>query len=239
MSSETPPNYFGRDLEAMSFASNYHKWILDEITPFLGENLAEVGAGTGNFTDLLLKSHGGNLVCFEPSSNMFPILSRRFKDHARVTVIQDYFGNRALDYAEKLDSIIYINVLEHIEDDHNELTHAHACLKNQGTLVIFVPALSWLYSPLDESVGHFRRYHKSTLVNLVDATGFKIEQVRYFDLVGILPWYVAFVLLKRGITGRDVNSYDKLVVPIVRRLEALIAPPIGKNLLLVARKSVE
>ena len=134
------------------------------------------------------------------------------------------------------DAVIYVNVLEHIEDDRKELSLMHQSLTNEGYALIFVPALSSLYSELDRKLGHFRRYHKKHLAQLIQDAGFKIVKATYFDLVGIVPWYIFFVLMKKTMTGANVHLYDNTIVPIMRKIEALISPPVGKNLLFIAKK---
>jgi len=94
-----------------------------------------------------------------------------------------------------------------------------------------------LYSELDRQLGHFRRYTKTNLVQLTRRAGFSIVKARYFDAAGIIPWYIHFTLLKNTITAGSVSLYDRLVVPTMRVIEGLVPPPIGKNVLLVARKS--
>jgi hypothetical protein len=91
-------------------------------------------------------------------------------------------------------------------------------------------------SDFDRSIGHFRRYRKGDLLRVVEDAGFRVEKCRYFDLLGILPWYLVFVLMKRTLSGGNVSTYDRFVVPWLRRVERWVAPPIGKNLLLSARK---
>ena len=86
------PTYFGRDLEAMSFAQNYHKWVIDELKPYFGQYVAEVGAGNGNFSELLME-HIEHLVTFEPSENMYPLLKERFTKDSRVETINSTFGS--------------------------------------------------------------------------------------------------------------------------------------------------
>jgi hypothetical protein len=132
--------------------------------------------------------------------------------------------------------VAYVNVLEHIEDDRLALQHAYKTLRSNGHLLIFVPALKFLYSELDSKVGHFRRYSKRELIHVVTSAGFNIKSCRYFDVMGVIPWYIAFVLLKQTTTGTNVTLYDRIVVPVMRHVESLVTPPIGKNLLLVARK---
>lgn len=228
------PSYFGKDLEAMSFAENYHKWILEYFAPYLGRDVAEIGAGVGDFSKLLLSKTISRLTAFEPSSNMFPRLKAALEADLRATTCYGYLGVKGA--SGPFDSVVYVNVLEHIEDDVAELRRAYACLRSQGHLLVFVPALQWLYSELDRQVGHFRRYTKKQLVELVQGASFEVVRARYFDVAGILPWYVNFVLLKNSMGSGSVRVYDRLVVPMMRVLEAHIPPPIGKNVLLIAVK---
>lgn len=240
MESSAKPEYFGRDLEAMSFAVNYHNWIIDEFKPYLGASVAEVGAGTGNFTELLIASNPGiqHLVAFEPSANMYPLLEARLAGAEHTSTLNSFFGDASHQSENEFDSVIYVNVLEHVADDARELSNVYSSLGVGGHVLVFVPALSLLFSDLDRRLGHYRRYHKSELIRIIESAGFVTTKVKYLDFAGLLPWYVAFVLLKRSISGSNVASYDKLVVPVMRRLEGIVEPPIGKNLLIVGRKTV-
>ncbi len=229
--------YFGKDLEAMSFANNYHRWIVSEFSPYLGAHVAEVGAGIGNFSEFLLQAGVQQLSTFEPSSNMYPALEEKFSQISSVDTYNCFFEETSEKFVATFDALAYVNVLEHIENDRLALEHAHQTLKQDGHLLIFVPALKFLYSELDRKVGHFRRYTKQELVDVVSLAGFRIDEVKYFDVMGIIPWYIAFVLLKQTTSGANVSLYDRVVVPLMRRIEGIVTPPIGKNLLLVARKA--
>lgn len=226
--------YPGKDLEAMSFAVNYHGWILDCFRPYLRGTVAEVGAGRGSFSILLLGFPIDKLVAFEPS-DMFVHLKRALQGDRRALAVNDFFTGASS--AEQYDAVVYVNVLEHIEDDAGELARAQAALKPDGHLLLFVPALPWLYGALDRQVGHFRRYLKRDLVRLVEQAGMRTVGTKYFDIAGILPWYVNFVLLGNQIGPASVSAYDRIVVPLMRRVERLMPPWIGKNVVLVARKA--
>lgn len=233
---DKPPQYFGKDLEAMSFAQNYHKWILEEITPFVGKHLAEIGAGVGNFSDFLLGLDIESLNAYEPSANMYHYLEKKFSTSTSVTTHNCFFETVAEQYQNHFDSVIYINVLEHVEDDIQSLIQAQNTLKQDGHIIVFVPALPFLYSDLDKSVGHFRRYTKSSLIETATSAGLEVDSVKYFDIAGIIPWYIAFVLMKHTATTGNVSLYDKLIIPVMKKLEQTITPPIGKNLLMIAHK---
>ncbi len=233
--------YLGRDLEAMSFAVNYHKWILDEFRPLLGKKLVEVGAGTGSFSELLLGEKPESLTVIEPSE-MFNRLKQnvsQIKTDTNINFYQTIFARVCQEIAaqNKADSIIYVNVLEHIENDSDEISMIYQTLEKGGKCFIFVPALMSLYGEFDRKIGHFRRYTKIGLEEKCQSAGFKILKLKYFDFTGILPWYVKYKLLKSDSLKREaVTLYDKIAVPVTRTIESLITPPIGKNLLLIAEK---
>lgn len=233
--------YVGKDLEAMDFAANYHRWILELFEPFLGKRLVEVGAGTGSFSELLLETAPVSLSLVEPSE-MFVALEKNLAGSATAAELK-FYRNIFTEVAAQIrelqqpDTLIYINVLEHIEDDRLELGAVFDTLAEGGRVCIFVPAMPLLFSDFDKRIGHFRRYRRPELINKCEAAGFRVQLARYFDLPGILPWLVKYRLM-RSVTMESgaVQLYDRLAIPIIRSIENLIHPPIGKNLLLVAEK---
>ncbi|MDQ3748778.1 MAG: class I SAM-dependent methyltransferase [Acidobacteriota bacterium] len=233
--------YVGKDLEAMDFAVNYHRWILALMKPFLGKHLVEVGAGTGAFSELLLETAPKTLSLVEPSA-MFETLQTNLAKRDSATKIR-YFPNIFAEVAAQIeteqspDSIIYINVLEHIEDDRLELEIIHRTLREKGRVFVFVPALPALFSEFDKQIGHFRRYRKTELAEKFHAAGFRILLSRYFDAAGIFPWLVKYRLLKSlTMESGAVHFYDKFVVPVAKPVESFLPLPLGKNLLFVAEK---
>ncbi len=231
--------YVGKDLEAMSFAVNYHKWILEEFRPFLGKKLVEVGAGTGSFSEMLLQEKPENLALIEPSE-MIKFLEQNISQIETETVVNYYnsiFSETADHLEEKPDTIIYVNVMEHIEDDRGELQKVYETLETGGHCLIFVPALMSLYGAFDKKVGHFRRYTKRELEDKAKAAGFKIEKSKYFDFVGIFPWYIKYKLLKSdSLESGAVTAYDKFAVPVTKQFERFLKFPVGKNILTVLQK---
>ncbi len=236
--SKTGEEYFAQDLEAMDSASNYYSWILDAFAPHIGEHILEVGAGSGNFSKRLLERNPTLLACLEPSDNVASQLEQRLSGVGNAEAHRGLLAHHAAGWQQRFDTIIYINVMEHVEHDRDEVRLALSCLKPDGHLLIFVPALPWLYGKADEMFGHFRRYTKSALVELFSASGAEVKRVQYWDILGVLPWWVSFVLLRRSVMGKGmVRLYDSAVVPVARVLEGLVTPPVGKNLLLVAQKT--
>jgi SAM-dependent methyltransferase len=235
--------YIGKDLEAMSFAKNYHEWILSVFSKYLGGRIVEVGAGSGSFSELLLERSPESLDLVEPSADMFQLLEQRLQQVQRPTNI-NFHNATFVRVADELrnsrrpDSILYVNVLEHIEDDTGELQRVYQTLEPRGRLFIFVPAFEWLLGGFDKKIGHFRRYTRSELQKKTETAGFKVIESRYFDFIGVFPWWVKYRLLKSdSLQPGAVKLYDQVAVPICRVLEGLVRPPMGKNLLLIAEKN--
>jgi SAM-dependent methyltransferase len=232
-----PTVYNGKDLEAMSFAVNYHEWILDEFRRFLGKRVVEVGAGTGSFSELLLREKPESLILVEPSE-MFAALRANISAIETETAITFHRAIFA-GIADRIDadSIVYVNVLEHIEDDRGELEIIYRALKPGGRLFIFVPALRALFGEFDRRIGHFRRYRKKEIEEKCRAAGFRILKSKYFDLAGIFPWFVKYKLLgSDSLESGAVTFYDKFAVPIVQKFEKILPAPIGKNVLMIVEK---
>lgn len=231
--------YVGKDLEAMSFAVNYHKWIFEEFRPFLGKKLVEVGAGTGSFSEMLIQEEPENLALVEPSK-MFEYLEQnisQFKTSTDIHFYNSIFSEIAEQLTEKPDTIIYVNVLEHIEDDAGELRKVYETLSPGGHCLIFVPAFMSLYGAFDEKVGHFRRYTKNELEAKAKVVGFNIVKSKYFDFAGIFPWYIKYKLLKSdSLEGGAVTAYDKFIVPVTKQFERFLRLPFGKNILTILQK---
>lgn len=235
-------SYVGRDLESMLFANNYHNWILDEFRPYLGQNYIEVGAGTGLFSELLLKEKPKTISLIEPSE-MFNYLRKNINQvetKTEISFYQAFFTQVAntIVKEKKIDSIIYVNVLEHIEDDLEELKTIYKTLSKGGKCFIFVPALMSLYGNFDKSIGHYRRYSKNELEDKCISSGFEIVKLKYIDFAGIIPWFIKYKIFKSSsLNASSVKLYDKVAVPLVKSFERLIPALIGKNLLLIAQKN--
>jgi Methyltransferase domain. len=238
---KTEVEYFGHDLDSMDLAVNYHSWILDIFRPFLGKRIIEVGAGTGSFSKLLLETKPTHLTLIEPSA-MYETLKSEIdvvNGGAQTELFNGIFSDFTVAdrVVENPDSIVYINVLEHVEDDVAELQVMHRTLADNGKICIFVPAVPFLLSDFDRQIGHYRRYSRSDLVRKCEKAGFRIILARGFDLPGILPWLLKYRLMRSlTIEHSMVQLYDRFFVPPIRFIEDRIKPPIGKNLILVAEK---
>ncbi len=236
------PQYAGQDLEALADIPNYQDWILRHFRPHLRGRVLEIGAGVGTLS-ARYRGAVDRAVLLEPAPNLISLLRDRFAGDAGVTVL----GERLEDavaagrlHAGSFDAIVLINVLEHVDDDAAMLSTIASLLAPGAPLLLFVPALQWLFGSLDELVGHRRRYGKSQLRAVIEGAGFAIRDLRFFDALGVLPWYLTGRVIKAtSFDERAAKIYDTIGVPIGSRAERLVSPPIGKNLLCVAQRSRE
>src|SRR5215472_9780265 len=200
--------YSGTELEAMAQARNYRQWILRYFAPYLGKNIVEIGAGSGTFSQLLLdRKNTMQLVPFEAAANLLPLLRRRFTD-PRVQLHCGTFDPRVL--AQSPDSVVLVNVLEHVRDDDLLLSQIHASLRTGGSLLLFVPAFQWNYGSLDQAFEHYRRYTGIELEKKIQDAGFRLERRRYINFMGIASWFLAGkVLRQKTIKASQVRWYDR------------------------------
>jgi len=229
-------SYEGRDLEALSDAPHYYRWIMSWFAPFVHGRVIEYGAGTGTFS-AQLRPHAQRLTLVEPSTNLHATLRARFAADKAVEIvgatIEDHLQQQASGTA---DAAVMVNVLEHIEDDHAALSGLTRVLAPGGHVLIFVPALSLLMSQLDRDLGHFRRYHRKDLSQKMKDVGLDVLTCRYFDFTGVMPWLVINRWMGRtALSPHMLRLYDRAVVPVARVVETAIPPPLGKNLVAIGR----
>jgi SAM-dependent methyltransferase len=167
-------------------------------------------------------------------------LHERFDGQDNVRVLEGDILNRYVVQdlaAERLDTVVCVNVLEHIAEDVAALRSMNDLLQPGGRLIVFVPALPMLYGSLDAQVGHVRRYRRRELRDKVADVGFTVERCRFFNSVGAASWLVAGrVRRQQEIRANDVRIYDRVFVPVLARAERLIPPPVGQSLVIVGRK---
>jgi 2-polyprenyl-3-methyl-5-hydroxy-6-metoxy-1,4-benzoquinol methylase len=232
--------YGGVDILAhLACSQKTAKRVVSLFSEYLGSRVLEVGGGLGQISDVLIDDDI-DLVTLEPDAHLFGKLKEKY-DQLSNPEVQNLTVEGLLvegKLAAEFDSAIYVNVLEHIADDNSELVNVGKLLKTGGNVVIFSPALPILYGTMDGLSGHFRRYTKSELIDLVRDSGFEVIRVEYFDFVGIFPYFFMYRFLKvRTIGSGGMFVYDNIILPISTVLGRLTRGRlIGKNLLIVGRK---
>ncbi len=231
--------FYAEDLRQMERAVNYRRWQFEMVEPYLGKHILEVGGGIGNFTPQLAEG-GRSVVSVEPNCYCFGQLKERTREIENIRAVQATVESldEVLGVDEKFDSVIMMNVLEHIEDDRLVLMELKKWLAADGRVIILVPAGSWAFGKLDERLGHYRRYSKSYSSKLFASAGLRINTMRYYNFVGVWGWWWNAKLGKlEGQSDRQIRFFDRWVVPLISRVERWIRPPVGQSILVVGQNS--
>jgi SAM-dependent methyltransferase len=220
-------------LAVLATVYHYNHWIFSVIRDFLGPAVLEVGSGTGNITQFLLNSQ--ELCCLEPYEPYRRYHAERFAKHLNVAVLPHRIQDcpNADVPAGRFDSVICLNVLEHIEDHVQALRAFKQVLKKGGKAIVFVPALPIAFGEMDRAMGHHRRYTLGSLRRAFLAADLRPIRGRYMNMAGALPWWWrGRVRRKSTIPESQTRLFDRMV-PLLSAMERIIRPPLGQSVLLV------
>jgi SAM-dependent methyltransferase len=225
--------YPGSELPLFVRATNFHRYYLQLFGPRLRGRVLEVGAGMGTVTAALLDHGITDLTVCEPDRALAANLADRFGP--RISIVSGGLAD-VPSSAGAFDAILYVDVLEHIDDDVGEVRAATARLADAGGLLIGGPAHGWLYSPFDAAIGHKRRYDRRMIHRLIKASpGLRLEEFAYFDCLGILLSLANRWITRRAEpTARDIMLWDKRILPLSRPLDRCLAYRVGKSFVAVA-----
>ncbi len=220
-------------LENLDQADNYVAWVASQFTPHIHGRVLEVGAGHGTFTPLLAAA-ADELVITDPSERAAEILRDRYGDREGIVVAAEDL-ERAVARGP-FDTIVLINVLEHIHDDEKALVQLREALVPGGTLCLYVPAFEVLYSDFDRQIGHYRRYTTVSLDRRLRDAGLDLVDTRYVNAAGFLAWLVtARVMGWKPTSPGLVRLYDRTAVPVLRTVEGVVRPPFGQSVVSISR----
>ncbi len=222
-------------LESLRRAKRFNRWMFRRLSRYMGARVLEGGSGIGNLTEFMLDRE--RVVCVDHDPFYAEMLHRRYGHMENVSVrtmdLTDAGAYAAL-RAERLDTIICSNVLEHLEPDEAVLRSFHGALEPAGHAVILVPAHMWLYGECDRRLGHFRRYTREDLERKMRGAGFEVVEMRGFNNLGILGWWVNKVLGRADLSPGQMRLYQWLL-PVAKLMDGLRIGP-GLSLIAVGRK---
>jgi glycosyltransferase involved in cell wall biosynthesis len=227
--------YGSHILARLSRAPRFNSWMADAIRPFCGSNVLEIGSGVGNLTQMLTpREHyvasDINPLYLQTLSNLQadrPYLQTTYCD---VTDLETFPHER-----EPFDTVICLNVIEHVQDDRASLLNIRSVLADGGHAIVLVPQGQWNYGTLDKVLGHQRRYDSEGLHKLAADCGFEVEKIFEFNRIGTVAWYLNGKILQRRVFGLGQVLILNFLTPIFRRIDRYL-PVAGLSLVAVLRK---
>jgi len=231
-------DYTVEDQLRMRAATRYFNWLLALSKPWLGNRVLEIGCGMGNFTRTILDRE--LIVGLDVEAHCIAQHKRNHSGCDHVVSLEmdasDPASVGAL-HGYQFDSVVSLNVFEHIQDDYQAMRNLWQLLPEGGRVVLVIPAFSALYGPIDHLLGHYRRYTKKSVRELAKATGFEPIQLYYVNFVGFFGWWANSRIFKRTEQSESqIAIFDRFVVPWLRPLEAVIHPPLGQSVFTVLEK---
>ncbi|HEX4141862.1 MAG TPA: class I SAM-dependent methyltransferase [Candidatus Methylacidiphilales bacterium] len=224
--------YEGSELDLFLAARNWKSYWSRKIRPHIGQTVLEVGAGFGSNTPYLHGEAHARWVCLEPDAALVARIPERLREYSWASGIETRIGTlQDIPEAEKFDTLLYIDVLEHIEDDRAEMERALAHLAPGGRIVVLSPAHPWLFTPFDRAIGHFRRYTKATLRDCTPA-GARLLELYYLDAAGLLASSANRLLLQQSMpTPAQIGLWDRWLVTNSLWLDPLLGFQLGKTVI--------
>lgn len=224
-------------LKNLSEADAFTQWVLDEIGPWLGARVLEVGCGTGTYTAAIADGHR-QVVAVDMEEAYVEATLRRVGSRSGVSVI---CGDATqvdvpMPVDQTFDSVIMFDVLEHIEHDVDMLMRLRSRLGQGGHLILKVPAGLWLYSPMDKAIGHWRRYDKVGLCNVIRRAGYEVVAAWPFNAFAAPGWWWNGRVRKRLTPPADQVALFNRLVPVLRPLDRLARHVCGVSLFAIARR---
>jgi len=229
--------YVGTELELFAVAEHWKRYFGNKIAQRLGERVLEVGAGLAETTPWLCQGAHQTWICLEPDTDMCERIASKILTNHLPTFCKAYNGttDSICDQGFEFDSILYIDVLEHISDDRAELRRAASLLSMNGEIIILAPAHDFLFSDFDAEIGHFRRYNKKNLEQACSGV-LNIQSLNYLDSVGMLASLANRWLLGQPVpTKRQILFWDNFMVRASKFFDPLFGHAVGKSLLAVLR----
>jgi SAM-dependent methyltransferase len=227
--------YLGEELDVFALAVNWKQYWGAKIKPYLGAEILEVGAGIGGTTQVLYQADYQRWLALEPDGRMIRALLEQQKAGQFPEAIEFRQGIVTdLGEDERFDSIIYIDVLEHIEKDAEELQEAAKHLKKGAYLIVLSPAFQFLYTEFDKAIGHYRRYRKSDMPR-ISPKSLKPVKAFYLDALGMSTSLVnRFFLHSATPNPRQIKFWDSLLIPVSRLvIDPIVFYSFGRSVIFV------
>jgi len=219
-------------LEELGEAQYFNSWVADLIGPSIRGDVLEIGCGTGNFTGLIA-SRANSVVAVDLDAEFITAAQQRWKGNPSISF--RCCDATTEDWKSAFDTIVLLDVIEHIKDDVGFLRSLRRALRPGGTLVIKVPSGNWLYGTMDRAIGHYRRYSQQTLRSTLRSADWHDRTSFYFNRLGVLGWWLNGRVLHRVTPPATQVKTIEMLAPVLRRIEGLVSLPFGLSLIAISK----
>jgi SAM-dependent methyltransferase len=233
-----PYSYVGDELELFADAVHWKRYFRSAFADRLVGDVLEVGAGIGETARHLIDGRQRSWLCLEPDERLASKLREWAAGGSVAPPPKVQIGTtQDIDPQARFDTILYIDVLEHIENDRAEMARAANLLSPGGSVIVLSPAFQQLYSEFDRSVGHFRRYTRASLAAAMPASLRKVR-LKYFDSVGFMASLANRALLRQDLpTKQQIALWDRVMIPASRVIDPLLAHSFGRSVIAVYERA--
>lgn len=227
------------NLDSISFAPSFNEYMYDTIKEFCKGDVLEIGSGTGNISKYFIRDNW-SITLSDIRENYVSHLNQTVGkknniDILNLNIVEPEFDSLYSKYFNSFDTIFALNVVEHIKDHELSIMNCYKLLKDDGNLVILVPAYNCLYNSFDKALEHYRRYTRKSLEKII-SPHLNIVKTKYFNVFGILGWFVSGSLLKREhIKRSQMELYDKLIL-VSKALDKIVMNKIGLSVISIGKK---
>jgi SAM-dependent methyltransferase len=237
MITSTQFSYLGTELELFEKATNWKSYVAKELGPYIAGSIIEVGAGRGGSTKYLCDRSHTRWICLDPDPNHVSHLKGLISARKLPPRCEARCGVLANLPKECADTIIYIDVLEHIEDDEKEMRIASMHLVTGGHIVMLSPAFNFLYSPFDQAIGHKRRYTRKDVGRLT-VHPLTLKRVFFMDSLGYFVSAVNRLIMRASHPSiHQIQFWDKAIVPISGVTDKIFGHLFGRSVVMIWQKT--
>jgi len=212
-------------LEVIAKADKFNRWMYDTIRPYCRDNILEIGSGIGNISQFFI-SDGYSITLSDTDNFYLNKLKKKFNriNILSIDLVHENFSKEHDEFFQAFDTVVFLNVLEHVRDDELAIENCRHFLKPGGTLIVLVPAYSFLFSKMDKELQHYRRYTSKKLTGLISKKKFNAKM--YGKLLGL-----------HAIPEKNMKLFNHLV-PFARLIDKILFRKTGLSVIAVAQKNL-
>lgn len=227
-------------LNIFAHTNNFNSWMYETISSHCSGRILEIGSGIGNISQYLLKSNS-NVVLSDIRTDYLIHLRNRFPTAKRIVKLNleiiDFSSEAVLDLGQ-FDTIVALNVIEHIEHDDLAISNCYKLLKPGGKIIILVPAYQIIYNKIDQELAHYKRYSSHSIQKLLIEKHFLVVESKYFNFVGLIGWiFFGIISKQRKLPKRPVGIFEAFV-PLFKIIDFLLLNKMGLSVITIAKKNI-